>query len=164
MKIRSLALAAFVLASAPPLAAGEAWSPAAPKGLAATVAELESLYRGDVVGVRYDAADETPAHYHVDVLYPGPVLLAVEVDATTLDVVRTREAARANDSRTLADAAAFAASNLGGEVTAIALDPGAGRSAHYDVDVRVADGRTARLTVDPATRQIAWRSPPVGFR
>ena len=75
-----------------------------------------------------------------------------------------REGDHGQRAATLADAAALAASNLGGEVTAIAFEAGPGRATRYDVDVRVADGRTARLTVDPVTQQIAWRNPPVGFR
>jgi uncharacterized membrane protein YkoI len=164
MKIRSLMVAALMLASAPALA-DKGRSHGAPDGMARVVDALESRYQGDVVGIRYDAAGDAPAHYHVDLRYPGPVLLALDVDASTLEVVRApREGGPDPRAATLADAAALAASNLGGEVTAIAFEAGPGPSTRYDVDVRVADGRTARLTVDPVTQQIAWRNPPVGFR
>jgi hypothetical protein len=32
---------------------------------------------------------------------------------------------------------------------------------HYDVDVRLPQGAIARLEVDPATLQIAWRNPAI---
>jgi hypothetical protein len=63
----------------------------------------------------------------------------------------------------LTDVAAVAATRLHGEVTSVALD-GAAAAPRYDVDVRVAAGRSARLVVDPATSEFGWRSPPVVFR
>ena len=63
----------------------------------------------------------------------------------------------------LADVASYAALQFRGDVTAVARESAGQGSARYDVDVRVADGRMARVTIDAATRQIEWRSPPVTF-
>lgn len=63
MKPRSLAIAFSMLASTFAWASGAAPQPAA-GGMAQIVTALESRYRGDVVGIRYDAAFAADPHAH----------------------------------------------------------------------------------------------------
>ena len=76
--------------------------------------------------------------------------------------VRAGERAGHVATTALADVASYAALQFRGDVTAASR--AAPQSPRYDVDVRVADGRTAHVTIDAATREIAWRSPPVTLR
>jgi len=48
-----------------------------------------------------------------------------------------------------------------GQLLVAEFDAASGASAHYDIDVRLPHGAVARLKVDPATRQIGWRSPAI---
>jgi hypothetical protein len=48
-----------------------------------------------------------------------------------------------------------------GHVLVAEFDAASGTPAHYDIDVRLPRGAVARLKVDPATRQIGWRSPAI---
>lgn len=162
MKLRSIAFAATVLLAASAVASDR--PPANSPTLSKVVERLESRFHGDIVSVRYDDATGVVPHYHVDVRYTGHLLLGFDVDAETLDVVATPDVARDAPPAALADIAALAAVRMDGKVTSVALDAGRQGAPRYDVDVRVADGRIARLTVDPATREIGWRTPPVQIR
>jgi uncharacterized membrane protein YkoI len=61
----------------------------------------------------------------------------------------------------LAQVVAHMESLLPGEVAAIHFDGSGDKRPHYDVDVRLPQGAIARLEVDPATLQIAWRNPAI---
>jgi uncharacterized membrane protein YkoI len=64
-------------------------------------------------------------------------------------------------SATLDHAASLISKHVPGQVLVAELDTSAGVAPHYDVDVRLPQGAIARLKVDPATRQIAWRNPAI---
>jgi uncharacterized membrane protein YkoI len=160
MKIRLLvsalaALSATVASATSPATAGR------PLNLALVVSHLESRYPGEVVAIELDASGDKPAHYHVDMQFPDSGLARVDVDAATLDVAAREPVRPAPGSATLADATALVAASFPGRVTAAELDSTQGVAAHYDVDVLLPTRHVARLKVDSATRQIAWRVPAI---
>ena len=122
---------------------------------------LESRYQGEVVAIALDAGGDKAAHYHVDLQYAGPAIAKIDVDATTLDIAARVHPLSEEGWTSLAGATALAATLLRGEVVAAQFDSIDGRVPHYDVDVRLTGGEIARLTVDPKTRQLGWRTPPI---
>jgi uncharacterized membrane protein YkoI len=160
MNLRPTLLSAAMLLSVG--AGGAHAADAAPIPLRQIVPYLEARYEGEVVAIALDDAGDKPAHYHVDLRYPASGIARLDVDAGTLELApRVPPHPAEKWTTSLAGASAYAATQLGGQVLAAELDAADGDAAHYDVDVRMADGRVARLKVDPRTRQLAWRSPPV---
>lgn len=160
MKIRALALTAAVLSSATAFAVTQ--SPAdRPLTRAEVVTQLESRYPGEVIAIQFDASGDKPAHYHVDMRFPRSGLATLDVDAVTLAIASRDADPLPAGSATLDFATALVSSHLPGEVVIAQLDASDGGAPHYDVDVRLPQGAIARLKVDPATRQIAWRSPAI---
>jgi len=160
MKIRTLALAMIAASSVAAFAAGP--SPAnRPLRLAEMVSHLESHYPGEVTAIHYDTSGDKAAHYHVDMRFPASGLARVDVDAVTLEIASRDAAPLAAGSATLSEATALAAAQLPGHVTVAEFDGSGGVSPHYDIDVRLPKGGIARLKIDPATRQIAWRNPAI---
>jgi uncharacterized membrane protein YkoI len=160
MKLRPTSLATAVL-----LALGTLGTTAHAAGtlpLRQIVPYLEARYEGEVVFVALDDAGDKPAHYHVDLRYPVAGIAKLDVDAATLDIAaRVQPRPDTRWTTSLAGASAYAATQLGGQVLGAELDAADGDAAHYDVDVRLPHGDIARLKVDPRTRELAWRSPPV---
>ena len=163
MKLHALASTAIALSSAATIAAASA--PAGdPLKLGAVVAHMESRYPVEVVAIQFDGSGDKRAHYHVDMRFPESGLATLDVDAVTLAIASRDPAPIAAESVTLADAAALVATHLPGEVVVAELDSFGGVTPHYDVDVRLPQGALARVKVDPATRQIAWRNPAIADR
>lgn len=143
--------AASAIAASPSPASGE---------LIRTVAYLEQHYPGQVVAIALDTSGDKPAHYHVDMQFPDAGTAFLDVDAATREITSHDHAGASYDGATLSEAAALAGSQLRGRVIAAQLDT-SGVAAHYDVDVRLPQGDVARLKVDPQTRALGWRTPPV---
>jgi uncharacterized membrane protein YkoI len=160
MKNRNLAFALLALSSVSASAA--ATSPAgSPIGLGEAVVLLQSRYPGKVMAIEFDASGDKPAHYHVGMLFAESGSVTVDVDAVTLEIASRHDTPLAPGSATLADAASLLATELPGDVLVAKVDATAGAKVHYDVDVRLPQGSIARLKVDAATRQIAWRNPAI---
>ena len=161
MKRSTLAVALMGVWSAGTFAA-DALPVPSPVPVRDTVAYIESLYQGEVVAIALDASGDKAAHYHVDLRYPGPVTAPLEVDAASLETsVRHQPFSAAAGWTTLSEAGALAAQLVGGQLIGAEFDATDSRSPHYDVDVRVPSGQVARLKVDPQTRQLGWRTPPM---
>jgi uncharacterized membrane protein YkoI len=128
--------------------------------LAQTVSYLESRFPGEVIAIAIDDAGDKPAHYHVDMKLPSGTG-RWDVDAATRAISARPPAAPAKGAIPLAQAADYAASQLRGDVIAAYYDATQGAREHYDVDVRLSTGAVARLKVDPASRELSWRTPPV---
>ncbi len=159
MKIRTFAPALLALCS---VAAFAADAPAGRAlGLAEMVAAMESRYPGKVIAIALDTSGDKAAHYHVDMLFPRSGVVRADVDAVTLALASRDHASLETGSATLADATALVAQAVPGHVLVAEFDAASGTPAHYDVDVRLPEGAVARLKVDPATRQIGWRSPAI---
>ena len=107
------------------------------------------------------AAGDKPAHYHVDMRFPDSGLARVEVDATTLELASRFPERIDSGAATLPEVASLIGGLVPGQITAVELDSTVGTPAHYDIDVRLPDGPTARLKVDARTCRIAWREPAV---
>jgi uncharacterized membrane protein YkoI len=160
MKIRALALTLIVLSTATTIAVAS--RPAVPPlTLADVVGHMESNYPGEVVAIQFDVSGDKRPHYHVDMRFPASGLARVDIDATTLAMASRDVASLTAGSATLADAAALIATQIPGQVVVAELDAFEGMAPHYDVDVRLPQGAVARLKVDPATLQIAWRNPAI---
>jgi uncharacterized membrane protein YkoI len=160
MKLRTLALALAALASVPALAAAAA-PEARPSRLAGVVSYLESAFPAEVTAIQLDASGDKAPHYHVDIRFPEYGLMKWDVDAETLDIAARDPAPLPSGSATIFEAAARVAAGVPGELTRVELDSSDDVPAHYDVDVRMPQGGTARLKVDSATRQIGWRTPAI---
>lgn len=144
--------------------AGVAHAAATPRvvPLGEVVSHIESRYGGEVVAIAFDDGGDKAAHYHVDVRYPLAGTAKLDVDAATLAVdARLQPLPEEKWTTSLAGAAAYAATHLGGQVLNGELDSVGGASAHYDIDVRLVNGAIARVKVDPRTTQMSWRTPPV---
>lgn len=160
MSIRTLVLGIVALSSVSALAI--AATPAVPPlKLSEVVARMEARYPGEVVAIALDAAGDKPAHYHVDMRFPDSGLARVEVDAATLELASRFPERIDSGAATLPEVASLIGGLVPGQITAVELDSTVGTPAHYDVDVRLPDGPTARLKVDARTRRIAWREPAV---
>jgi uncharacterized membrane protein YkoI len=122
---------------------------------------LEAHYRGEVIAIALDASGDKAAHYHVDMRYPETGTAKLDVDAATLQIVARSQPLAEDGWTSLAGAAAFATTYVRGQVVAAELDAVDGAMPHYDIDVRLETGDIARLKVDPKTRQLGWRTPPV---
>jgi uncharacterized membrane protein YkoI len=123
---------------------------------------MEQRYGGQVVGITLDEGGDKAAHYHVDLRYPVAGTAKLDVDAATLAIDgRLQPLPDEQWTMSLAGAAAYAVTHLGGQVLAGELDAVEGASPHYDIDVRLVNGAIARVKVDPRATQIAWRTPPV---
>ncbi len=160
--MNSRALAAFVLAAASTAALASTPAPGrAPATLAGVAAWMESRYQGEVSAIAFDASGDKPAHYHVAMRFPESGLARVDVDAATLEIASHDADPPARGGVTLADAVALIAAQVPGDVLRAELDATAGGPPHFDVDVRLQHGATARLRVDAANGQVAWRQPAV---
>jgi len=122
---------------------------------------LESRYQGEVVAVALDTGREEPAHYHVDMRYPESGIVKIDVDARTLGIAARVQPPSEHGWISLPGATALVSTLLDGQATAAELDSTDGAAPHYDVDVRLASGDIARLTVDAKTQQLGWRTPPI---
>jgi uncharacterized membrane protein YkoI len=161
MNLRKAAANLLVLSSAGVLAAAAAAS-SPPYGLSETVQAMESRYPGKVVAIELDAADDKAAHYHVDMRFPGSGLARLDVDAATLAIVGRQSLPVAAAPTPFVYAVALVSSQIvDGQVIATRLDHANGDPAHYDVDVALPTGSIARLKVDAATGQVAWRTPAI---
>ena len=162
MKIRTLALTAIALSAATTFAAASP-SEGQPLKLAEVVSHMESHYPGEVAAIQFDGSGDKRPHYHVDMRFPEGTLARLDIDAVTLAMVSRDVAPLTARSATLAYTAALIASQMRGDVIAAELDAFEGVAPHYDVDVRLPHGAIARLKVDPATLQIAWRNPAIVY-
>jgi uncharacterized membrane protein YkoI len=160
MKIRTLVLALAALSATAALATSPPTADR-PLNLALVVAHMESRYPGEVVAIELDASGDKAAHYHVDMRFADSGLARVDVDAATLEIAAREPAPLSRGAATLAEATALATASFPGHVTAAELDSTHGVAPHYDIDVRLPNRHVARLKVDPATRQIAWRVPAI---
>ena len=159
MKIRTLAPALIALCSVPAFAADAPAGRAL--GLVEMVAAMESRYPGKVVAIALDNSGDKRSHYHVDMQFTDRGTVRADVDAVTLALASRDHASLEPGSATLADATALVAQAVPGQLLVAEYDAASGAPAHYDVDVRLPEGAVARLKVDPATRQIGWRSPAI---
>ena len=160
MKFRSFALTAIALSAATTIAVAS--SPkGSPLNLAEVVAHMESHYPGEVAAIEFDGSGDKRPHYHVDMRFPENGLARLDIDAVTLAMASRDVAPLTAGSATLAYAAAQIATQIPGQVIVAELDAFEGAAPHYDVDVRLPQGAIARLKVDPATLQIAWRNPAI---
>jgi uncharacterized membrane protein YkoI len=160
MKIPTLALTMIALSAATTIAVAS--RPAVPPlTLADLVGHMESNYPGEVVAIQFDGAGDKRPHYHVDMRFPESGLASLDIDAVTLAMASRDVVPLTAGSATLADAAALIATQIPGQVIVAELDAFQGAAPHYDVDVRLPHGAVARLKVDPATLQIAWRNPAI---
>lgn len=160
MKLSALAMTLPAILSAGAIAA-DSEGRTRNLSLREVVPYLEARYGGEVVAVALDASGDKPAHYHVAIRYPDAGTAKLDVDAATLEISGRNQPAAANGWMSLANAAAYASTQLDGQVVAAELDALDAGSAHYDVDVRLAGGDIARLKIDAATRQLGWRTPPI---
>jgi len=160
MKLRTLAVSLTAVWSAGALAAG-GWPANDAVPLRDVASRMESRYAGDVIAIALDASGDKRAHYHVDLYYPAAGIAKLDVDAATLDIASREQPLPVEGWTSLAGAAALAATQVRGQVISAELDSVQGEAPHYDVDVRVEGDRVARLKVDPLTRQLSWRTPPV---
>jgi uncharacterized membrane protein YkoI len=160
MKIRTVALTAIALSAATTFAMA---SPpeGQPLKLAEVVANMESHYLAEVVAIQFDGSGDKRPHYNVDMRFPEGTLARLDIDAVTLAMASRDVTPLTAGSATLAYAAALIASQIPGQVIVAELDAFEGAAPHYDVDVRLPQGAVARLKVDPATLQIAWRNPAI---
>jgi hypothetical protein len=160
MKIRTLVLALIGVSSATAFATGMSQT-GRPATLAEMVAHMESKYPGQVAAIQYDASGAKGPHFHVDMRFAASGLARVDVDAVTRRITSRDASPLPAGSVTLSEAAALIGAQLPGQVIVAELDSALGMSPHYDVDVRLPQGGVAQLTMDPATRQIAWRDPAI---
>jgi uncharacterized membrane protein YkoI len=160
MKIRTLALTAIALSSATAFAMDPSPADRTLK-LAEMVAQMESRYPGEVVAIQFDGSGDKRAHYHVDMRFPESGRARLDVDAVTLAIASRDPVPLTAGSATLAYSASLVSTYVPGQVIVAELDAFEGVAPHYDVDVRLPQGAIARLKVDPATRQIAWRNPAI---
>ncbi|HEX8013221.1 MAG TPA: hypothetical protein VF814_20225 [Casimicrobiaceae bacterium] len=160
MKMHTLLFTALAAFSATAAAAGPASDPR-PLRLAEMVAHMESNYGGEVTAIQFDASGDKRPHYHVDLWYPQFGLVRYDVDAVSRGISAHDTGDLPPGSATLSEVTTLVATQLPGQLTVAELDTGDGASPHYDVDVRVAGGKIARLKVDAATRSIGWRQPAV---
>lgn len=160
MKIRTLALTIIALSAATTFAMASP-PPGQPLKLAEVVAHMESRYPGEVVAIQFDGSGDKDAHYHVSMRFLENHLAMFDVDAATLTLDSRNPTSLTAGSATLAYAAALVSAYIPGQVIVTELDAFEGVAPHYDVDVRLPQGTIARLKVDPATRQIAWRNPAI---
>lgn len=151
----------FTLAAAGTTAAAASTVAGPVAGLGETVALLEARYPGKVVAIALDDAGDRPAHYHVDLRFPASGMARLDVDAATFEVASREPAPLDPGSASLVHAAALVMGAVPGDLLVAELDATNGMPPHYDVDVRLPQGAIARLKVDPATRQIGWRSPAI---
>jgi len=98
---------------------------------------------------------------NVDMRFPGSGAATLDVDAMTLAIASRDAGPLAAGSATLSEAVALVAAQIPGQLTMAELDAGAGAPPHYDIDILLPQGALARLKVDTATRQIAWREPAI---
>ena len=158
MKIRAIALSAIVLASAATSVAAS--TPTGdPMKLATVVAHMESRYPGEVVAIQFDDSGDKAPHYHVVMRFPESGLAHIDVDAMTLAIAPRHLGSLTATPMTLADATALVGTHVPGVVVVAEFDGFGGVAPHHDIDVRLPQGAIARLKVDSATRQIAWRNP-----
>lgn len=160
MNIRTLASTVVALASAPVFALTPSPESRIPRA-AEVIVRMESRYPGEVVAIELDASGDKRAHFHVDMVFPGAGLARVDVDAATLALASRETTPLEPGAATLTEAVALVAAQLPGQVITAALDSSWGVPPHYDIDVRLPHGATARVRIDPETRQIAWRSPAI---
>jgi len=160
VNIRTLASAVVALASAPAFALTPSQESRTLRA-SEVIAHMESRYPGEVVAIELDASGDKRAHFHVDMKFSGAGLARVDVDATTLALAARETTALEPRAATLTEAAALVAAQIPGQVVTAALDSSWGVPPHYDIDVRLPHGATARVRIDPETRQIAWRSPAI---
>lgn len=160
MRFRNVALTAVALSSVAAFAMAPSTA-GRPLSLAQMVAHLEAQYPGEVIAIEFDASGDKRPHYHVDMRFPASGLAQVDVDAVTLALASRQPVPLPRDAATLADAALLVGSHVPGQLLVAEFDSSAGSAPHYDVDIRLPQGATARLKVDPATRQIAWRNPAI---
>ena len=160
MKLRSFAL--VVVASFAPVAlAASSVLPTSPSRLAEIVAYMESRLPGEVAAIEPDASGDKSAHYHVDMRFAGDTLIRMDLDAVTLDIAPHYPAPLPTGSFTVRDAVTMISTHVPGDITSVMLDSFAEVRPHYHIDVRLQEGATAQLKMDPLTGQIAWRTPPV---
>lgn len=152
----------FTLAAAGTTAAAASTAAGPVAGLGETVALLEARYPGKVVAIALDDTGDRPAHYHVDLRFPASGMARLDVDAMTFEVASREPAPLDPGSASLVYAAALVMGAVPGDLLVAELDATNG-VPHYDVDVRLPQGPVARLKVDPATRQIGWRSPAIQY-
>lgn len=165
MKTHTLIFAAIaaVSAAAVPVAAF-ATGPASNAGslsLGEMLAHMESAYAAKVTAIQFDASGDKRPHYHVDLRFPQSGIARLDVDAMTREISAHQVLPLGPEVATLSEATALVAAQIPGQVTTAALDAGDGARPHYDVDVRLAGGKTARVKVDAATRSIGWRQPAI---
>jgi uncharacterized membrane protein YkoI len=132
-----------------------------PLRLAEMVAYMESNHGGEVTAIQFDASGDKRPHYHVDLRYPELGLAKYDVDAVSRDISAHDTGDLPSGAATLSEVTALVSGQLPGRLIYAELDTGDGARAHYDVDVRIAGGKIARLKVDAETRSIGWRQPAV---
>ena len=159
MHTRTLVLALLALSSS----AFAANSPPTgrPPELGDVVATMESRYPARVVAIQLDASGDKPAHYHVDLRFPGDGVAKLDVDAATLEVAARVASELSPESMPLVHAAALVMTAIPGQLLTTELDAQNGVTPHYDVDVKLPQGAIARLKVDATTGQIGWRTPAI---
>jgi uncharacterized membrane protein YkoI len=160
MKLQTLLFTALAAISANAVAAGAA-SDSRPFRLADMVAHMESTYYGEVTAIQFDGSGDKRPHYHVDLWYPQLGLVKFDVDAVSREIVVHETDSLPPGSATLSEVTALVATQVPGQLTIAELDTGEGAAPHYDVDVRLGNGKIARLKIDAATRSIGWRQPAV---
>lgn len=157
MKPRTLILALGALFTAPAFALAGANA----MSLTQAVEYMKSQYPGDVVAAELDVTGDKPAHYHVDMRFPHGALARLEVDAVTRRIASRQPAVEPEaGAMSLPEAMDFITAQFPGKVTAIELDGSDGANPHYHVDMRLINGKVARLRIDPVTRLVSWRNAP----
>ena len=159
MRFPLIAIAAGALALAPAFAADLPQAPQA-MTLAEAVAFMQSHYPGEVIAVELDATGDKSPHYHVDLRFPHGSTAKLEVDAVTRRIASRQPSGElAPGAMTLRQAVDYVTTRVDGNVMLAELDASDARSPHYHVDLRMADGRTARFKLDPGTRHVGFRHP-----
>ena len=165
MKIYTLIFAAIaaISAAAVPVAtfAAGRTSNAGSLSLGEMVAHMESAYQGEVTAIQFDASGDKRPHYHVDIRFPQSGLARLDVDAVTREISAHQVLPLGSELATLSEVTALIRAQIPGQMTTATLDAGDGVMPHYDVDVRLSGGKTARVKVDAATRSIGWRQPAI---
>ncbi len=153
MKFRRLSPVLGALIAAPALALAST-----PMNLTEAVAFMHSQFPGDIVAAELDTTGDKSPHYHVDIRFPHGALARLELDALTRKISSRQPPVEPEDgAMSLTDTIAFISTQFPGKVMLAELDGSDATNPHYHVDMRLINGRTARLRIDPVTRLVSWR-------
>lgn len=120
---------------------------------------VKSSVPGEVVAASLDSSGDKPMHFHIDMRLPHGALVRLEVDPATRRILSRASAAEVQQGAlTISEVLDRVSQQFPGDVTRIELDDSDAVQQHYHVDVRLSNGRLARLRVDSGSGKISGRS------